>query len=81
MAYDPTPTQFEEVRRILESAGVRHCWYSTETGGDEALFFIPQANYRWINERRLTSRLMDVLPDRKVWVTKFAADAPARQLF
>lgn len=81
MSTDPTSRQFEEARLILEKVGVRHCWYSTVTGADEAVFFLPKEDHRRINIDRLTDELMEAIPGRKVWVTKFAVDAPARQLF
>lgn len=66
---------------ILQAVGVSRAWYLSTTDALEAVIFVPIAEFDRIDADALVRDLMRVLPRSKVWVVKFASDAPLAELY
>jgi hypothetical protein len=60
---------------VLQAHGVARAWYLTSSGADEAVFFVPVADYVRLDPEAIRDEIMRVLPHRKVWVVRMESRA------
>lgn len=68
------------VLALFAEAGVTDVWRATNTDSTEEIFFVGGASTDELDVARLTIRLMQLIPARKVWITRWRDDAPAAPL-
>jgi hypothetical protein len=71
----------EAAESILREWRVTRAWYSTLTDESEDVFFVSAEDYDHESIGDLTLELMQVLPHRKIWVTRWSEQSGTARLF